>query len=341
MPTPFRLRAATVLLLLPLGALLSGCDTPRAYGDANAIIVAAAPEVWAEVEETFLGAMEPTILTVRDERPFRITYQDPFAGADWGNLRRFREVLVIGWATDPWIAEPLALFEGEVVPEPPAIFQVDHVWARGQTVSVLLLPPDNLDAAVAQLAPELQALLDGQFRAYAISRMFASGSDQPLADSLFANSGFALTIPQVYRMEVRDSLYRFRNDFPSPQELIREIWVSWESPIPAEDPTRDALAVWRTTLAETEYNDPQLLDTARVAQYRAVSLNGLEGVEFQAAWVNAPSGWPAGGPFIARAIRCPSQDRMYYMDAWLYAPGRDKYEYVIQLETILNSFRCR
>jgi hypothetical protein len=227
------------------------------------------------------------------------------------------------------------------VPEAPAIVQVENVWARGQTVSVILLPREGLDAAVAELAPELRQILDGQFRAYAISRMFASGSDQPLADSLFASSGFSLTVPQVYRMEVRDSLHRFRNDFPSPQELIREIWVSWESPIPQEDPTREALATWRTTLAETEYNDPQLLDSSQVAQYRNVSVNGLEGVEFQAAWVNAPGGWPAGGPFIVRAVRCPSQNRMYYMDAWLYAPGREKYEYMIQLETILSSFRCR
>ena len=31
---------------------------------------------------------------------------------------------------------------------------------------------------------------------------------------------------------------------------------------------------------------------------------------------------------------------MYLIDAWLYAPGRDKYEYMIQLEEILGSFRC-
>ena len=34
------------------------------------------------------------------------------------------------------------------------------------------------------------------------------------------------------------------------------------------------------------------------------------------------------------------QDRMYLLDAWLYAPGKEKYEYMIQLQTILGSFRC-
>ena len=41
-----------------------------------------------------------------------------------------------------------------------------------------------------------------------------------------------------------------------------------------------------------------------------------------------------------RAIVCEDQDRMYLLDAWLYAPGKEKYEYMIQLETILDSFSC-
>jgi hypothetical protein len=323
------------------GLLLAGCDIPRALGDANALIVAAAPEVWPQVEETFLDAMEPTIHTVRDERPFRITYQDPMAGEDWGNLRRFREVLVIGQAEDYWIAEALEPLDLPVAPTAPSILQVPNVWARPQTVSVLLLPPGDPLAAVAQLAPDLQKLLDGQFREYALGRMFASGWNEPLSDSLFANVGFSLTLPHVYRMEVRDSLYRFRNDFPSPRELIREVWVSWESPIPEGGSTGEELAGWRESLAESQFNDAQILDTTIVAEVRDFALEGLQGVEFQGAWANAPGGWPAGGPFIVRALRCPSQDRLYKMDAWLYAPGRDKYEYLIQLETILDSFRCR
>jgi hypothetical protein len=31
---------------------------------------------------------------------------------------------------------------------------------------------------------------------------------------------------------------------------------------------------------------------------------------------------------------------MYLLDAWLYAPGKQKYEYMIQLQTILDTFRC-
>jgi hypothetical protein len=144
----------------------------------------------------------------------------------------------------------------------------------------------------------------------------------------------------VYRYAVRDSVFRFRNDNPSPTERLREVAVTWVSPLPDEDPTREELKQWRVDFASEYYVDPQDLDT-RIVSYREIEVNGASGVELQSAWVNPPDRWVAGGPFITRALRCPEQDRLYLMDAWLYAPGQDKYEFMIQLETILNSFRCR
>ncbi|HAC07886.1 MAG TPA: hypothetical protein DCF71_18735, partial [Gemmatimonadetes bacterium] len=88
------------------------------------------------------------------------------------------------------------------------------------------------------------------------------------------------------------------------------------------------------------YSEPQVntLDNAVAApmEYR-----GRYAYQIRAEWTNPPDrGWPAGGPFITRAVVCENQNRMYLVDSWLYAPGKKKYEYVIQLETILDSFRC-
>jgi len=68
---------------------------------------------------------------------------------------------------------------------------------------------------------------------------------------------------------------------------------------------------------------------------------GRPAYQIRAIWSNPPElQWPAAGPFVTRAVICPQQNRMYLLDAWLYAPGKDKYEYMIQLETILDSFQC-
>ena len=331
-------RRVSCVIGLALCMAALGCELPPAHGDANAFIVGASPALWAQAEDVFLEVMEPRIQTVRNDRPFRITHQDPTELGDWGVLRRFRQVLVLGVEGDPWIDEALAVTE-EPVGAAPAIAQMLNVWARGQQVSVLLLPRTGQVEAVRQLAERLHDILDEQFREYAVTRMFISGEDLELEDSLAFNVGFSLRLPTVYQYSTRDSIFRFRNDNPSPAELIREVSVSWQSPAPEGDPTTEHLRSWRDIFSEQYYNDPQVVDTT-IVSYGTVEVDGRSRVEYQAAWVSPPGAWPAGGPFITRVIRCPEQDRLYFTDAWLYAPNRDKYEYMIQLQTILDSFRC-
>jgi len=186
--------------------------------------------------------------------------------------------------------------------------------------------------------PEINQSLDDQFRAYARARMFLSGTDSALADTLARTAGFRLILPEVYRWQHQDSIYVFRNDNPDPAELIRQIAVTWRSPIPASM-TYDQVLAWRAEVAQT-YGEPQDVDLSQV-DTSAFEFQGQPAFQVQALWKNPPQlDWPAAGPFITRTIVCPHQDRLYLLDAWLYAPGKEKYEYMIQLQTILDSFRC-
>ncbi len=327
------LGAAAALLILAAGA----CDTRwRAYGDANSIIAVMAPELWEEVQEDVYAALEPTIRTVRDEKTFTVTYQDP-RGEHWGNLRRFRLLFMAGRPGDPWVAEALERTGTEV--SGPGLYDLEDVWAIGQTVKLVILPEEGGADEIRRHLPEIQRALDEQFRAYAAQRMFVSGVDSALADTLAVEGGFRLLLPKVYTWERHDSVFIFRNDNPDPSELIRQITVTWKSPIPQGMQAEDILA-WRQEIADRYFSEPQVMvlddAVARPFEYR-----GNYAYEIQAQWQNPPDrDWPAAGPFITRAIICENQNRMYLVDAWLYAPGKEKYEYMIQLQTILDSFRC-
>jgi len=334
---PFRILAVS-LATLGLTALFVGCEQPRAHGDQNAVIVAIDEELWFEVEEVFRAQMEPTIQTVRREQPFRITQADPQIEEAWGQLQRFRRMVAVGTESTPWVAAALEKHDGTDATAPD-VLEVPDVWARGQKVWVMLLPEDDPTAHVEELAGRILERMDEEFRQFVRNRMYISGRDTVLADSLAQNVGFSMLFPNVYRYSVQDSVFRFRNDNPSPAELIREIAVTWWEPAPEEDPDRQQVIEWRDHLVNTYYVNPQALDTT-VVSFGPIQVDGARGVEFQSAWQSLPDAWPAGGPFISRAIRCPDQDRLYLMDAWVYAPDRDKYEYVIQLQNILNSFRC-
>ena len=323
------------LALLSLCALsLPGCDRTVAWGEVNSIIVGASAELWEASGDAIAEGLQPTIFTVRDERTFRITHQDPLA-SDWGLLREFRQVLLIGSAEDPWIAEALEARPQPEPPDPPEIFQLYDVWALGQLVTVLLLSPGSAPDEAEAHVDDLFALFDGQYRDYVHARMFVSGLDSLLADTLRATGGFALELPVIYRWNREDSVFIFRNDNPDPSELIREVAVTWRSPIP-ETPTDDDMLDWRLSLSREHYADEQLV-TEDVEPGRSVDDAAYE---IHGIWESAPGAWPAAGPFLTRWKTCPAQDRLYLIDSWLYAPGRDKYEYMLQLRYILDSFEC-
>lgn len=332
------MRTSSFLAAVVLVVLVAGCDRSGAYGDASSIILGAAPELWAEVEEDVYASLEPTIQTVRQERTFTVTHQDP-TQEDWGRLRQFKQMLVVGTADDPWVREALARARGADDASPPQILQARDIWARAQLVTILLLPEDDQATALRSLLPELQQIYDRQFRQLSVDRMFVSGRDSALVDTLRSEAGFSLMLPEVYYWDRMDSVYLFRNDNPDPAELIRQIAVTWRTPIP-EGLEGEEILEWRREVAAEHYSEPQQVDLSDV-EAGPFDYKGYSAYQVQAVWQNTPeANWPAAGPFILRAVACPEQDRLYLLDAWLYAPGKEKYQYMIQLETILDSFSC-
>lgn len=325
-----------VVSLLSIVAFAACNEVPMAYGDVNSVIAVMSAEKWEEVSDSVYDALEQTINTVRDEKRFTVTYQEPMAEY-WERLRRFRQMMVVGTRSDPWVQAALDRAREPVTEN--GIHQVSDVWSRGQTVTLVLL---DEGWGIAELDPyltEVAELLDGQFRRYAQNRMYFSGVDSALADTLGMRAGFTMQLPQVYRWEARDSVYLFRNDNPDPSELIRQVGVTWRTP--AVDALDQAEVLdWRRESLEVQYNEPQMV-VLEGAEERPFEFRGHEAYEIQAQWQNPPEeDWPAGGPMITRVVTCDQQDRTYLLDAWLYAPGKEKYEYMIQLETLLDSFRC-
>lgn len=325
----------------PLLATLAACgDQVGAWGDENSIVAAVAPELWSEIEDQVYEALEPTVYTVTREKAFTVTHATP-GDELWTNMKKFRQMLIVGTADDPVVAQALDKADDDDTGTP-RIVQVNNVWARNQLVTILVVEPGNEAAGVASSLEELQTLYDDEYRRWARQKMYISGADTALADTLRNTFGFSMTVPVVYDWAARDdTVVVFRNDNPDPAELIRQITVTWTSPIPAVEAMQgDDMLAWRARLAESEYAYAQAVNlTSAIAGPKQLGDQLL--YEIQAAWANPPdSDWPAGGPFILRGIPCQDQDRFYLVDAWLYAPGKEKYEYMIQLQTILDTFRC-
>lgn len=328
----------TALLALVFVAAACSDSSRVALGDANSVIVVAADSVWSEVEDTVLTTLQPQIFAVRDENTFNLTHVSP-ADEDWLELRRFRQVLAIGRESDVWVADALREAGAEPGAERPAILEADDVWARDQRVTILVLPEERPGAAVRSALDSLGSLLETRYRVWAMRRMFISGHDTALTDTLSRQGGFRLDMPHVYRWrQVGDSAFMFINDNPDASQLVRSLLVTWRAGTEGE-PSPESLVAWRDSIADRFYDWVQVTDTSRM-ETRRLSEPGDGGLELRGIWDGTVDNFPQAGPFIAWIVDCPAQDRRYLLDAWLYAPARDKFQYMIQLETLLGSFEC-
>jgi hypothetical protein len=325
-------RFSILLAALALGA----CErSPQAVGAVNSIIVLAPDSVWEAVGDSMLAALEPRIFTVRDERSFEVMHVSP-ADPRWTEMRRFRQVLAIGSAADAWVQPVLERRRAREVA--PGIFQAREVWARNQMATAVVLPQDAPATQPLPQVPVVGQMIDSTFRVYAVQRMYMSGPDTILRDSLRRHEGFGIVMPNVYASVSRDPhISLFQSSTQVGGDLVRSVLVTYaEGLLPLQ---QDAVLAWRDSVAAEEYR-PALISVRERLQTQQLEVAGSAALEVQGIWDGTDPTWPMSGPFITRAVHCPAQNRTYLMDAWLYSPGRAKYEYMIQLQTILNTFEC-
>lgn len=329
------MRSLTIAALAA-SALLAGCQRPPvAYGDPNSIIVVAPDNIWNAIKDSVDTALQRQILSPRPEHTFNVTQVSP-ESQKWGVLRQFKQVIVIGRAQDGWVKP--ALSKSDTTIKPPMLVTVKDVWADQQLVTAWVLPQSHfVQGALAEI-PTLYAQLDQRFQEYARERMFASGIAKSLRDSLEANAGFSLTFPKIYQVDsTGDSVFIAYNNLRDPKELMRFFIVDHRPGL--DTLSTEQILQWRESLMKSHFARPQVTQREPI-KIRDLEVGDVRMHEVQGVWSSPPGAWPGAGPFIDRVIRCPAENRTYLVDAWLYAPDSPKYEYMIQLNTILDSFRC-
>ena len=331
------LRRGRVLSGLALAAILAAaCSKPSAWGEATSLIVVLPDEIWPELEDSTYAVLEPTIVTTREEKKFNVTQVDP-ANPELEDLVVFRQVIVLGTPDNPLVQA--AADQAGLTPQAPALFAARDVWARGQLVAVVVAEPGREKETWLRLLPELIEVIDERYQDWVLQRMFVSGVDTVVADSLSRRFGFSLRVPKVYRFVVRegprDTVVILRNDNPDPSELIRSVLVTWRPPLLE---LSEELAIdWRSAIDSVHYNVAQRVEPSGL-EPRFFEIDGRPALEVTGTWIDEGT-FPAAGPYIVWLVGCP--DRTVMIDAWLYAPRKPKYEYMIQLEQILSSFTCR
>ena len=340
---PPRRRPAAALL--PLLILVAACGRGPAYGSDNAVVAVVDPALRAGVEPALRAAFERDVETTRLEPVFEVTFTTP---EGIGELRKWKRLLVVEPGGEDAILLP------ELIETPlggPVSTVVHDKWARGQTIHVLAAPTAEVTVELVRAsADSLFGVLHDEFVAYHVGRMWASGPDSALAARLAGELGFSILLPHVYRpagaSAPADSRVWYNED---PRRVVSLHWLDR----PAELTADSVLALRRDWGRELFPGDsitgalaipadpsaPPAPAAGPAPVIRSVErrLGGLAAIRLQGAW--ASSSEIGAGLFVTYGVICG--DRLVLLDGNLYAPDRSKYPYVIQLDTIFETFRCR
>ncbi|HET9582405.1 MAG TPA: DUF4837 family protein [Gemmatimonadota bacterium] len=329
---------------LPLLLLLAACGRGPAYGSDNAIIAVVDPALRDRVEPVLRQALEREVETTRSEPVFEVTFTTP---AGIGEFQKWKRLLVV----EPGSGDAVLLPELVDTPlEGPVSTVVHDKWARGQTIHVLAAPtPEATEDLVRASVDSLYQALHAEFVAFHVDRMWASGADSALARSLENELGFSILLPNVYQPAAAsapaDSRVWYNED---PRRVVALHWL----PRPARLTADTLLAVridWGRRLFPGDsipgrLQAPQgevpgadsLVGSGPAVRAQETRLGGLPALRLQGTWTS-PSDVGAG-LFVTYGVICG--ERLVVLDGNLYAPDRDKYPYVVQLDRIFETLRC-
>jgi hypothetical protein len=330
---------------LALLALIAACSRGPALGSDDAVIVALDPGLADSLEPVVRRALEREVFTTRPEGVFEVTFTSP---AGIGEFRNWARLVVIepldGAALVPELVDDAS---GDV------FVRLEDAWARGQTIWVLAAPTP---AATERLAT---ARLDSVYRSlhanwatHQVERMWASHADSAGAERMRAELGFSLVLPNVYKPASSSAPPDTRTWYnEDPRRIVSLHWQPAPTALSAEA-VLEARRVWGRDLftgdeiqgalpiADSSDASGEPADTTGVPapplQASRTTLAGMPAVRLQGVWQNASD--LTAGLFLTYGVVCDG--RLVLLDGNLYAPDRNKYPYLLQLERILETFRC-
>jgi len=328
----------SAILLLPAACSDIQLQKPRAFGREKEILVICDNEIWQKVEKELRKRIEVPIHAVRWELIFEIAQVDADKVQyykEWDKIiliESLENKRLLPWVVDDSTLEKISQGQG-------LFFSQKDIWARGQRVAGLAAPTDE------QLLPLIKAHGDRIFNDFLRLleerekvRMYHSGKNLVLVDSLMECCGFSIEFPQVYARIRQDILPENELQFVH-QDPVRSIFFTWiENPGPL-DFSQKALAEMRDRMLEKIY-PAMITHVARVDTSTVIS-NEIERLRVYGTWENPEE--ISGGVYISQIIESPLQNRRYYIDCLLFSPDArlNKYRFILQLDRIMNSFKLK
>ncbi|MEL7363133.1 MAG: DUF4837 family protein [Bacteroidota bacterium] len=239
------------------------------------------------------------------------------------------------------------------------VIERPDLWARGQMIYFATdTTPERLADAIRAKGPAMRRNFNAVQLAGTTTEMYDKGRQILLEDTLMQDHDFAVGIQHDYFIATDTSFA------PAPPfdvgteahvvwlrrtliEIQRNLLVYYVDGVSADEaaallePSQIVRRFDRVTsqfLRGAQNDSAYVFTEPRISvDVAETTIGGNEALEVRGLWrMNL---FVQGGPFIAYAFHEPTQERLYLMYGFVLAPGKDKREFVRQLEAMARTFR--
>lgn len=211
-------------------------------------------------------------------------------------------------------------------------------FARGQEILHLFGQTENQLIAHLKRDKDLLRSYFSNIENQRIAKPLFKVREKQIEKTLRETHGFDIQVPYGYDLakNQRDFVWIRLLD----PEFEKDIFVHYR-PFNSRDPFEDELG-FREEITSSYMRDIQKPDIYMTLQnenmnIREVNFKGKYAKELRGLW--KLSDISSGGPFVSYIFVDESQKRLYYLEGYVYAPSKDKREFMQEIEVILNTFR--
>ncbi len=316
------------LLLLPLS-----CSGPvvTAVGESDDLVIIHDGAATARARNHLVRVMESEVGWLLGEAAFRTTVTTPSIARD---LRNRRQIMVIGtWEGGDVEREIAGKIRSLDRDGPPRLHIERDIWAKGQTVGVLMgRSEDELIEFLTAHGPEILAEFEIGARTRAVDKLRGAAAESGMEAEMGRRFGWSLAPPSGYDFfttNASDGFVFFRRTRPD-----RTVFVYWQQG--EEGSVTEEFIVSKRAEITKRYYDGDEIEWRRPLTVEPVEFAGRSALRLSGWWGNRER--VGGGPFMTYCFFEPTQERVYMIDATLFAPAMDKTAFARNLDAVANTF---
>ncbi len=326
-------------------------NLPKANGKPGEIIIVMDSSQWKgnpgkEVRATF---SEHVYYLPREEPEFSLNQIDPIDFKSFLKLQKniiFVTVLGDNSKGNRKLKKHFTKESLDMIEEDPTLFMYakKNEFAQGQEILHLFgETEERLIENISKNRKKLQNhFIDIENKRFYKS-LYTAKVVKGISNHIEKKLGCTLKVPFGFEIALEDSSFIWLRNF-SP-DVDKSIFISWVNYTSEEMFSLDSLLKLRTEISKPyilyKPEDPEsylLTETDNFEVFRKkINFKGQYAVELRGLWkVNKIY---MGGPFVSYAMVDETTNRFYYIEAFLYSPGKAQRDHMRELDTIIKTFK--